>query len=273
MAKRRPAAAPPKRVWFVRLIIALGAVALGIGAVTGIAYAGSNLFFGGNPHFTLEKIAIDIKQGDVTEARVHEVIQLAPGEANIYGIDIGHMRQQLLVELSLQDAEVRRIVPDTLEITVFGRTPVARLLGSDGLLLDREGVVLSGHNTALAAGLPIITGVRNANTFTPGTQIDNQLVLVALLVLQTKDRLTRGDWIDVHFIKLEPTLKQLHVYLRENNRYLIREDAVIILPDTEVEKQLGKALRILKLRAEAGKATSVIDATYERRIPVREDRS
>jgi hypothetical protein len=272
MAKRRPAPASPQRVWFIRGILLLGGLAAGIAALIGIAYAGSNLFFASNPHFTLERLQIDIRKGDVTEESVQAVLALKPGEANIYGIDLGGLRQRLLEELSLQDAEVRRIVPDTLEVTVYGRTPVARLHGSDGRLLDRAGVVLRGDNTLLASGLPIITGVRNANSYEPGTQLENSLVLVALYVLECKDLLTHGDWLDVHFIKLEPTLRQLHVYLRENNRLFIREDAVIILPEKEVKTQLGKALRILKMRAEAGKPTSVIDATYERRIPVREHR-
>jgi hypothetical protein len=272
MAKRRPAPPSPRRLWFIRILLLVGALVAGVGGVVGLAYAGNNLFFAGNPHFTLEKVQVDIRKGDVAEEGVRRVLQLKPGEANIYDLDLGGMRSQLMDELALQDVEVRRVIPDTVQVTVYGRTPVARLHGSDGRLLDREAVVLTGENVLLASGLPIITGVRNANTFQPGATLDNSLVLVALYVLECKDLLTHGDWLDVHFIKLEPTLRQLHVYLRENNRLFIREDAVIILPEENVKTQLGKALRILKLRAEAGKATSVIDATYERRIPVREDR-
>ncbi|MFT5130316.1 MAG: hypothetical protein ACI8W8_003946 [Rhodothermales bacterium] len=269
MATRRPAPPSPGRVWFIRVLLLVGLLFAGVGGVVGLAYAGNNLFFAANPHFTLEHVKIEISKGDVAEAGVQRVLNLSPGEANIYDIDLGATRSKLLEELALQDAEVRRILPNTLEVTVYGRTPVARLHGSDGRLLDQEAVVLTGENVLLASGLPIITGVRNANSFEPGTQLDNPLVLVALYVLECKDLLTHGDWLDVHFIKLEPTLKQLHVYLRENNRLFIREDAVIILPAKDVKTQLGKALRILKMRAEAGKATSVIDATYERRIPVR----
>jgi hypothetical protein len=273
MAQRRPPPPSPRRIWFIRVLLLVAVLVAGVGGVVGLACAGNNLFFAANPHFTLEHVNININKGDVAEEGVRRVLDLKPGEANIYDVDLGKARGRLLEALALQDAEVRRIVPDTLDVTVYGRTPAARLHGSDGRLLDREAVVLTGENVLLASGLPFITGVHNANSFEPGAQLDNPLVLLALYVLECKDLLTHGDWLDVHFIKLEPTLKQLHVYLRENNRLFIREDAVIILPAKDVKTQLGKALRILKLRAEAGKATSVIDATYERRIPVREDRS
>lgn len=273
MAQRRPPPPSPRRIWFIRVLLLVAVLVAGVGGVVGLACAGNNLFFAANPHFTLEHVNININKGDVAEEGVRRVLDLKPGEVNIYDVDLGKARVRLLEALALQDAEVRRIVPDTLDVTVYGRTPAARLHGSDGRLLDREAVVLTGENVLLASGLPFITGVHNANSFEPGAQLDNPLVLLALYVLECKDLLTHGDWLDVHFIKLEPTLKQLHVYLRENNRLFIREDAVIILPAKDVKTQLGKALRILKLRAEAGKATSVIDATYERRIPVREDRS
>ena len=119
-------------------------------------------------------------------------------------------------------------------------TPVARLPGGFALL-DAEAVVLPYYESPRVTDLPAITGIRGLKSFSPRDSMkDNRLLVKALYFLQCHDEMGAGLGIEVDFIKLEPALSQLHVYVRENTRLKIRQHAVIRLPDRNIEEQYGK---------------------------------
>lgn len=244
-----------------------------VGTVIGSLYAARHTFFRGNPRFILEHVEVDISPtGGVREEDVRNALSTKIGLDNLYGRSLKSLRLELLEKLPIREAEIRRVVPNRLKVKVYGRNPVARLPGGFALL-DAEAVVLPYYESPRVTDLPAITGIRGLKSFSPRDSMkDNRLLVKALYFLQCHDEMGAGLGIEVDFIKLEPALSQLHVYVRENTRLKIRQHAVIRLPDRNIEEQYGKALEILRLRSEKGLASADIDATYRRRIPVRKTR-
>lgn len=80
---------------------------------------------------------------------------------NILGIRLGEWRQRLLTSPWVEDALVRRVLPNSMDVLVSERTPmgIARL-GRELFLVDRHGVVIEEYGPRFAdLDLPVIDGL------------------------------------------------------------------------------------------------------------------
>jgi POTRA domain, FtsQ-type len=109
--------------------------------------------------------------GMLTQKWAAEVLAL-PKNASLMSLDLEVLRDKLLTYGQVRVAVLRRYFPDILEVTVQERTPVARLMASEGdgparqLLVARDGVVYDGFNfdKQMLATLPWLAGVRLLKT-------------------------------------------------------------------------------------------------------------
>ena len=95
----------------------------------------------------------------LSEGEVRELLGPAVGE-NILGIDIDSLKGRLRSSPWVAEATVRRTLPDTLQVDIRERVPVA-LAEADGLyLMDGEGTLIElfGPRTA-GFDLPIVRGL------------------------------------------------------------------------------------------------------------------
>ena len=95
----------------------------------------------------------------LSEGEVRELLGPAVGE-NILGIDIDSLKGRLRSSPWVAEATVRRTLPDTLQVEIRERVPVA-LAEADGLyLMDGEGTLIElfGPRTA-GFDLPIVCGL------------------------------------------------------------------------------------------------------------------
>ncbi|MCI4354712.1 MAG: FtsQ-type POTRA domain-containing protein [Thermoplasmata archaeon] len=95
----------------------------------------------------------------LSEGEVRELLGPAVGE-NILGIDIDSLKGRLRSSPWVAEATVRRTLPDTLQVEIRERVPVA-LAEADGLyLMDGEGTLIElfGPRTA-GFDLPIVRGL------------------------------------------------------------------------------------------------------------------
>ena len=99
-----------------------------------------------NPQFLLKRVEV-ATDGTLTKQEILQTAQV-PAAINLLEIDLASIDARLRRRSQVRDARVRRKVPDTLEITVWERTPFA-WLGYQGAELDkRQGGVLldaGGH--------------------------------------------------------------------------------------------------------------------------------
>ncbi len=241
--------------------------------VVGVLYAAKSAihqaFFNANPQFTLKTVDVEIVKGGFDRDYILGKLAFVGGKDNLFAIDPRQTRIDILNDPLVQEIEVRRLIPDTISLTVFGRTPVAQLVQSGGQLIDAEGIVLNPSSKRETETLPIITGVPDAQSIAPGTKLDNPMVLSALRFLKLKTIVTNGNWLDVKLIQLIENYRELRVYLNENTDHGIRYNAVVVIPVDKMKAAIGKVLDIIQMRKQAGQPTGFINATYEKRVPVR----
>jgi cell division septal protein FtsQ len=101
-----------------------------------------------NPSYGVKEIKVHT-DGDLTRRRIMEAARVQEGE-NSLKVDLAGVRERLESLPQVRAAEVRRVLPDKIEIVVRERRPVARLEapavrdelwgGDRACLLDAEGV-------------------------------------------------------------------------------------------------------------------------------------
>jgi hypothetical protein len=105
----------------------------------------------------------------LSEGEVRELLGPAVGE-NILGLDIESLKQRLRASPWVADAAVRRTLPDTLQVQIQERVPLALaeldrlyLMDGDGTLIDIYGPRTSGFDLPIVRGLKGIDSVARAD--------------------------------------------------------------------------------------------------------------
>ena len=229
----------------------------------------THLFLSSNPHFTVNRVDIEIVKGILTEDDIKEKIMSRLIGTNLFAVDPGTVRQQILGDTLVQEIEVRRLLPDAISVTIYGRTPIAQIITRGGNLIDADGVILRPSQKSELKNLPIITGVQGISSYASGQKLSNPLVLKAIRFLKLKEVVTNGNWLDIQLIQLNEKSNAFRIYLNENKACFIREGAQLILPMSDTKNALIRAMAIFEQRVKARQPTSFIDATYQKRVPVR----
>lgn len=248
----------------VRILVIMAVLCLPLLLLAGGMLGVRHLFFAGNPHFTLLHIKPEIMKGNVEWESVRPLLPIKVKKDNLYALNLHQLRTELLKDPLIQEAELRRVLPSTLRVTLYGRTPVARLVGKERRLIDSEGYVLPPGKKRSYRSLPVITGIPDADKFITGKKITDPMILHALdfLALQEgqKDRLP----LDINFIIVDHEYRQLRVILRGNPNLFIRDGCCLTIPVTRMKKALSQAAEIIRLRAKNHQPTGAIDPSYRR---------
>lgn len=111
-----------------------------------------------SPLFTLQRVVL---QGNtyLTEEDILTSGRLHKGEP-LFQLETDAVTQNLMQDLRIESAVVRRRVPDTLEIEIKERLPVATVACDYGYLdFDRQGKVIGSYKSLRKMPIPLITGV------------------------------------------------------------------------------------------------------------------
>lgn len=148
-----------------RVMFRAGTIVLSIVAVVGtlaVAYVGvkylGRLTFRGNGSFTIRRMAVQTHGQLLSESFVRACMPVDVG-TNMFAVNIHAMQKEFMKRApSVQQMYVSRRLPDTLEVEVWERIPVAWLAGPRRFLaVDREGVVF--RYASRARRLPTVAGV------------------------------------------------------------------------------------------------------------------
>ena len=152
------------RIWSIlRMAIAFG---LAVGIVAGAAFAYGN--FTDSGFFTLRNVEL---RGNLRAPRDELISSLYQNTSHgLWGTDLDELRGKLRQHPWVRDAEVVRVLPDTLRVTINEREPFALARLSSGTLVwvDREGVVLDEQGAFKGAaeadrGLPLLSGLADGS--------------------------------------------------------------------------------------------------------------
>lgn len=160
---RRSKAAVVGRLWrAVRFGLAF---TLAVGIVAGSAFAYRT--FATSSFFTLRNVDL---RGDVRAPREELITSLYQNTARgLWWTDLDDLREKLRQHPWVRDAEVVRVLPDTLRVTISEREPytLARLSNGALVWVDLEGVILVEQGAFKGAaeidrGLPLLSGLLEA---------------------------------------------------------------------------------------------------------------
>jgi len=129
--------------------------------------------------FRIKEIVINKEGSYSTDSTEKKLKGLYMGR-NIFTVDLDHVASMTMQNFShLKQIEVQRVLPDKLEIDFIERVPAAYLAGSKGVIIDREGVVLSEGN-AVNEGLVKITGLKFFKAPQLGEKLNNKVITKAI---------------------------------------------------------------------------------------------
>ena len=134
---------------FLVLVVVMGGLAWG--SVEGWRWARSS------PTFALKRTAFR-GLSRATEAEVLRYTGLSAGQ-NLFELDLGVMERALATHPWVKRAELRRRLPDMVEVTVAEHVPVAMVSLGDLYLLDEDGEPFKRVRAGDALDLVLVSGV------------------------------------------------------------------------------------------------------------------
>jgi cell division septal protein FtsQ len=264
---RTPVRALSGRALLIRAAVWGGAVAVAVLVVVLSQYLLGRVFFSHNPHFVIREIEVVPATKNLDPAFVANKLEVRPGD-NLFAVDPGAIRAGLRRDPIIQEAEVARILPDKLQVTVYGRLPVARLPRAGGtLLVDADGYVMppSAHGERL--NRPLVGGLAGLPQAATGQRLESPELACALQFINLRATLEHGRWLEPQHLSCNPQDNELTVYLRGRPDVGILPGARLILPLRNLEPALRRALAVVEVRALAHQPIGQINATYQR-VPV-----
>ncbi len=115
--------------------------------------------------FGLKKFILLNPSENVTTANIKRFLELYPDQ-NIFSVDLHSVRKALLKHHWIADARVTRVPPETIELYVFEKVPVAVLTAADTrgeisrYYLDKTGEPFTPIVSEIPEELPEITGFK-----------------------------------------------------------------------------------------------------------------
>ncbi|HWQ33468.1 MAG TPA: FtsQ-type POTRA domain-containing protein [Blastocatellia bacterium] len=220
----------------LKVFIALFALVLLVTVFSGMVWAYRSIT--GSQLFALHKIEV---QGAVQTSpdELTQTLRQKAGGRSLWQVDLAALRTEVMKYPWIREAQLERVLPDTLRVTIDEREPFAPARRASGSLIwvDRDGVPL-GERAVIKNGAipPVISGLDEGDT--PEVKEANKQrlnVYQQLLADLDREEPKLSDKVD------EITLEDIHdVRLR-----LVEKNISVMLGDTNFRARLASALKIL----------------------------
>jgi cell division protein FtsQ len=178
------------------IVLLSGAAGYWVG-LRGPALDAMKLIVWADQFFPIESIEVNEVQ-KVSRDEVLAILNLE-GARGLLSTDPGKVKQSLESHPWIQQADVRRVFPDTLVIELKEREPAAVLrAGRRELLLGQDGVVIAEAGPGAFEGFPILTGIDYAQMVSRNAETTEQVLSgIALASLLNEVGANRTE-IDLH---------------------------------------------------------------------------
>lgn len=130
-----------------------------------------------SPLFTFQQLVV---HGNVhlDENELCEIARIHYGQ-RLFELKTDEMTTNLLRDLRIESAVVRRQLPHKIEMDIVERIPVATVACDYGYLdFDRQGKVIASYRSLKGADIPIITGVKLRDLYIGDDNTDPQVAQV-----------------------------------------------------------------------------------------------
>jgi len=137
------------------------------------------------PFFTLKEVKL-IGAERLTVDDILKIGDIYIGEP-IFELETDKVKNRLDQDLRIESAKVRRIVPNTLEVTLKERQAIATMVCDYGYLdVDKNGKIIDSYKNLREMSIPMITGSRIQDKYI-GDDVEDELVKKILEFLQKFD--------------------------------------------------------------------------------------
>lgn len=167
----------------------------------GGAFYGTRYFFLNSPFFTIKEVVVNSSSPYSFRKGEKKVKQLYVGR-NIFTVDLKQVQALIKSDFpQLKKVEVRRNLPEILEIDVVSRGPVAVIDTSGGIVIDAEGVVLSvgekSRELVRIRGISFFLNMPSKGKKIPDRALSRALVLLDGLRSKMPGNMKDVEYIDV----------------------------------------------------------------------------
>ncbi|MBR3458049.1 MAG: FtsQ-type POTRA domain-containing protein [Selenomonadaceae bacterium] len=138
-----------------------------------------------SPIFTLRDIRVE-GTTYLTKEDIMRIAGLYRGEP-LFQLQTDVVMKRLMQDLRVEEAVVRRSLPDKLDMIIKERKPVAIVACEYGYLdLDRQGKIIDGYRSLKSMAIPLITGITLHDVYI-GDDVADPTVKTILYFLQQID--------------------------------------------------------------------------------------
>lgn len=179
--------------------IAIAVVAV---CILSAAFFGIKYFFQSSGFFTIEEIVVNKDRGYSFTDGEQKLKRLYLGR-DIFSVDLGQIKTLVRNDNpQLRKVEVRRILPNTLEVDIVSRSPVAVIDSAGGIVVDKEAVVLNIGDWE--KGLVRVKGLSFfLNKPSRGQKIQSEILSKVLMLLQGLSRkMTDKDYKSIEYVDI-----------------------------------------------------------------------
>ncbi|MDP8298990.1 MAG: cell division protein FtsQ/DivIB [Candidatus Tantalella remota] len=176
-----------------------------VGIICGALIAGSTYgiwyFFTNSRFFAVKEIVVN-KDRDYSFWKGESRLKKLYKGRNIFEVDLKQVRTVIKSDYpQLRKVEVRRRMPDTIEVDIISRLPAAVIDTAGGIVIDSEGIVLSIGQTK--GTLVKIKGLNFfINTPSRGDKVDNRSLAQALVLLDGLNKKMSGYKKQIEYIDI-----------------------------------------------------------------------
>ena len=164
------------------------------------------------PIFTLQEIKLN-GATYITSDDILKVGNIYIGEP-LFQLETDSITNRLSQDLRIEEVTVRRSLPQTLEVTVKERKPIATIVCDYGYLdMDRNGKIIDSYKSLKTMQIPMITGATVHDLYI-GDDVDDEMVKKILGFLQKIDDETLNKISEVAIISED----YIVAYTNTNNR-------------------------------------------------------
>ncbi len=249
----------------ISLLKAIGVPAVAAIAVIILLFSGVGLLARGilsnSDHYVIRNVLVET-DGRLTESMIEQFGGIERGE-NIFAVSIAEIRERLENIPIVRQVEVRRSLPDTLNIRISERVALAYIESTHGnyrMALDRDGIVIGPARRD--RGLPTVTGLRLPEV-EMGRSLEGNMLKHALKVLDICDRTRLKQFIEIDYIDVSDT-EILEIGLKTGE--------YVTLPRQEIRSKLVDLANILHVCRMENRTLARIDLTTENVAPAIEYR-
>ena len=109
--------------------------------------------------------------------------------SNLFKLNTGEAAAKIKLHPSVKEVKIKRKLPQTLDIEIWGRTPIALVPAQSGfIVVCEEGVYIQKINALQGLKLPIISGVTIREDVFPGSNIATAGLVSALTLIKIMDK-------------------------------------------------------------------------------------